>query len=137
LPKPTPEQLRRWDLIRAKGCICCGMQGWQREAEIHHLKSGNLRLGHDFTIGLCKWHHRGEPIGRNALGDEIGSIHIAGPSLAEGAKTFHWEYGQDDYLLKYQNELIGWTKEPVRERVRKRGSQCVAGKRTFPRQGLV
>lgn len=109
LPKPTAEQLRRWDLIRAKGCICCRLQGYMGGVEIHHLKSGNVRMGHDFTVGLCDFHHRG-------VGDGIG------PSLADGARTFHNEFGGDDWLLAEQNRAIGWTAKPVRERVRK--SRC-------------
>lgn len=30
-----------------------------------------------------------------------------GPSLNEGSKTFHAEFGSDVLLLGYQNELIG------------------------------
>lgn len=131
LPPPAAEQKRRWDLIREKGCICCAMHGRSRAAEIHHIKSGNVRLGHDYTIGLCAWHHRGEYVGRNVLGDPIGSIHILGPSLAKGSSVFHWEFGQDEYLLKFQNELIGWTAPPVRERNRK--SRCTAAKNQMRR----
>lgn len=118
LPPATPEQIRRWELIREKGCVCCRMHGYMGGVEIHHLKSGNLRMGHWYTVGLCGFHHRG-------IGDGIGV------SLAEGSRTFAREYGGDEYLLRYQNELIGWTAPPVRERRRK--SKCTASDKQVKR----
>lgn len=120
LPPPTAEQRRRWELIRADGCVACHVWGAGfMLAEIHHLKSGNVRMGHDYTVGLCPWHHRGV---RAFPQHEMEQAH--GPSLANGVKTFWNEYGSDEWLLNAQNILIGWTKEPQRERKRK--SRCTA-----------
>jgi len=131
LAPPTSSQLARWNSIKIVGCICCRMQerqniGWP---EIHHQtiggKHGAPRLWHDFTVGLCEWHHRG-------IGDEDSAL---GPSLAKTPKAFRREYGSDAELLKFQNKLIGWTETPVRPRNRK--SRCTASSKTVPRRGFA
>lgn len=121
LPAATVEQLRRWDLIKQTGCLCCRMRGLAGAVEIHHLKSGNVRMGHDFTIGLCAWHHRG-------VGSRANEV-VLGPSLAHGSKPFHAEFGSDQELLARQNHIIGWTKDPMRQRRRRR-----ALTKTVPRE---
>jgi hypothetical protein len=95
LPPPTAEQKRRWELIRAKGCIIARSEGMGFvPCEIHHLKSGNVRMGHDFTIGLSAWIHR-----KSVLSPK----RHYGVSLMDGSAAFHRAYGSDDRLLKYQN----------------------------------
>lgn len=70
--------------------------------EAHHTKSGNMRRGHLFTVGMCLWHHRGNqcmpPDGwtHDMLRDRYG------PSLMDGAALFHATYGTDDELLEVQ-----------------------------------
>lgn len=105
LPKPDSEQLRRWELIRAWGCVICG-----QPAEIHHLKSGNVRIGHDYTIGLCSFHHRGIPTPYDPCNE--------GPTLMDGSRAFHEKWGDDEFLLETQNICIRWKAVPVRQRRR-------------------
>lgn len=106
----TKAQQARFDAIKASGCIVCALRGLNRVyPEIHHLLSGGRRRGHDFTIGLCPWHHRAVP-----FGDWMNHARCRadlGPSLAEGSKTFHAEHGSDEYLLAAQNARIGVANE--------------------------
>lgn len=57
----TKSEQRRVDLMRSLGCVACASCGWlnTNELELHHLLDGNRRLGHAFTIFLCRGHHRG------------------------------------------------------------------------------
>ncbi|GAB3388216.1 hypothetical protein GCM10027432_24300 [Lysobacter fragariae] len=65
-------------------------------------RHGQKRRGHDFTIGLCSWHHRGA----NAFGNPDLGLRTYGPSYALHARKFRETYGSDDQLLTYQNELL-------------------------------
>jgi hypothetical protein len=96
--------------IHEHGCIACRMHGignvWP---EIHHLTStgqhGNgARVGHDATVGLCSWHHRGIVFDGHAV--ETCDA-IRGPSLAHTPRSFRATYGRDEKLLAYQNRLLG------------------------------
>lgn len=102
--KPTAEQVARFEAIHRIGCIACRKHcGMFTPAEVHHLTTGGLhgqrRRGHDFTIGLCEWHHRG-------VGVEAKIELWLGPSYARKPRSFREAFGRDDVLLAYQNELI-------------------------------
>jgi Recombination enhancement, RecA-dependent nuclease len=71
--------------------------------EIHHLLSGNKRIGHHATIPLSTWHHRGQPY------PSFNAFLMAetyGPSLARQSKAFHARYGTDQELLERTNKLL-------------------------------
>ena len=81
--------------------------------EAHHLKSGNIRRGHGFTLGLCVWHHRG-----NQCQPPDGWTHRAlrdryGVSLADGSTLFHATYGSDDELLEIQDAYLAGELTPL------------------------
>ena len=107
--KPTAADLARFEQIRAIGCIAC-MRGLGRGygcTEVHHLlvggKHGQRRRGHEYTIGLCGWHHQGSrPHGMH----ERDGRKVYGPSYKLHARAFRQEYGHDDELLIFQNHLI-------------------------------
>lgn len=104
---PTAAQRARFGHILEHGCIVCRKNyRLRRAAEIHHLTvgghHGQRRLGHDFTIGLCSWHHRGV----NAFGSVKLGRAAYGPSYALEPKAFRERFGNDDSLLAYQNQLI-------------------------------
>ena len=105
---PTAAQRARFDAIKDAGCIACRIH-WGRDnvtAEIHHLtvggRHGQKRRGHDFTIGLCHWHHRGEWY----VGTAEQMEQLFGPSYAREPRKFREVFGDDDTLLDYQNSLI-------------------------------
>lgn len=105
---PTAAQVQRFEAIKDIGCLACyklGL-GWFNP-EIHHLtiggKHGQKRRGHDFTIGLCGWHHRGCTLVRACLLDRTEDV---GPSYALEPRRFRQEIGYDAELLSLQNQLI-------------------------------
>lgn len=71
--------------------------------EVHHLTSCGMRLGHEFTIALCQWHHRGEPPMGHSKSE---ATKIYGPSYADGRKPFMAVYGTDSELLEEQNRIL-------------------------------
>lgn len=103
---PTKAQQERFYLLQEIGCIACLSKGITRAAEIHHLtvggRHGQKRRGHGFTIGLCSWHHRGV----NAYGSQKLGESTYGPSYALQPRLFREVFGNDDFLLGYQDELI-------------------------------
>jgi len=105
---PTIAQQQRMDAITDIGCIVAHSLGlgWML-AEVHHLtvggKHGQKRRGHDFTIGLNPWSHRGDPFGGMSP-DTCEKLF--GPSYAKQPRRFRQEIGSDDYLLDLQNTLL-------------------------------
>jgi hypothetical protein len=107
--KPTAAQVARFDCIREEGCLVAQILGidWL-PAEIHHLttggKHGQKRLGHDSSIGLNCWSHRGVPLdGWSAE----RCRDVLGPSYAREPRLFRELFGSDDELLARQNEILG------------------------------
>lgn len=78
------------------GCIACLQLGKYSVPEVHHLKSGNKRRGHQDTVPLCPAHHRGYQ----------HNPELHGPSLALAPRSFHQAFGSDDELLRKTNELL-------------------------------
>ncbi len=106
--KPTIEQQQRMDAIKEIGCVIAQALGLGFvPCEVHHLtvggKHGQKRRGHDFTIGLNPWSHRGEPFGGMSA---ARCEELFGPSYARQPRKFRQEIGSDDYLLDLQNTLI-------------------------------
>jgi hypothetical protein len=71
--------------------------------DFHHFKSGNVRIGHLWGVGLCAWHHRG--IGIEGWTPAAMRRHF-GPSLMDGSQTFHKAYGYDPDLLEAQDAIL-------------------------------
>ncbi len=105
---PTIAEQKRMDAITDIGCIVAHSLGLGYvPCEVHHLtvggKHGQKRRGHEFTVGLNPWSHRGEPFGNwNAVQCEA----MFGPSYARQPRRFRQEIGNDDYLLDLQNTLL-------------------------------
>ncbi len=109
LGEPGIAQRLRWDRIRDVGCLACRLRYPRMGSvpcEIHHLtvggRHGAPRLGHEHTIGLCTWHHRGE----SDHPDKTRLRRWIGPSYAREPSAFREEFGDDDFLLMAQNELL-------------------------------
>lgn len=113
--KPTAAQQRRFDRIKdpdpdtGPGCLIAHILGigWL-PAEIHHFTigghHGQKRRGHDFTIGINSWSHRGVPLDGWTLDECYEKL---GPSYARQPNAFRETFGSDDELLALQNELLG------------------------------
>lgn len=97
----------RFQRIYDIGCICCARWQWFVPCQIHHLNMGQHagapRLGDDHTIGLCPWHHQGEPL--NGLTAKECSL-IVGPSMKHEPVRFREVFGSDEQLLSWQNYLL-------------------------------
>lgn len=92
----TKADKARFVKIKEDGCLLCRIDSNRfTEPDIHHLKAGNMRRGHQYTIGACKWHHLAWPVDT--------AYFNPGPSIADGSRTFHEHYGSDDFLLNLQN----------------------------------
>src|ERR1700743_2483675 len=95
--KPTQPEAERMARLKEIGCICCQLQfGHQpcHNFEVHHIVSGNRRLGHWYTLPLCRRHHQGRL--------------LTGPwtSIAQGSKAFAKVHGPElDLWLKVQHIL--------------------------------
>lgn len=107
--KPTAAQVKRFEAIREAGCLVAQILGigWL-PAEIHHMttggKHGQKRLGHDASIGLNCWSHRGVPLDgwtAERCRDDLG------PSYAREPRLFRAMFGNDAELLARQNAILG------------------------------
>lgn len=98
---------RRCQRIYQIGCLACRSKGWFSACQVHHLnldgKAGQKRRGDASTIGLCPWHHVGEPPGKLS---EYQARRKLGASLRLHSRFFRVEFGSDDELLAQQNRLI-------------------------------
>lgn len=99
--KPTKAQALRLARVAAMRCIACEREGvsqpWQ--TEVHHLVDKGSRKhsgGHDATIPLCAWHHRGL-CKENVSGQGMDTLY--GPSLARTKRAFVIRYGTERELL--------------------------------------
>jgi hypothetical protein len=105
---PTAAQVRRWDRIREKGCIACRMDGrGYVPTTVHHLtvggRHGQRRRGHDATVGLCPWHHQGTCREGWSVADMTRAY---GPSYAHQPQLFRDWYGEDEALLRFQEQML-------------------------------
>lgn len=104
----TDADRKRFELLREVGCICCRQFGYYQTPEIHHLNlgghAGQKRLGHQFSIPACAYHHRGQ------WSDRFPSQRFAqtmlGPSLALEPRRFREVFGSDDELLVKTNDRL-------------------------------
>lgn len=101
------------DAIKESGCCVANMRGLGYVyPEIHHLttggKHGQKRRGHEFSIGLNSWSHRGVPMEGWTKDDCRETF---GPSYALEPRLFREQIGDDETLLAYQNEVLGRTYE--------------------------
>lgn len=102
---PTKAQRQRIEEVKSMGCIACWMgSGALVAAEYHHIVSG-YRMGHDYGIPLCPWHHRGQPLSVDQRPSECREL--MGPSLALQKRAFVEEYGTELELLSEVNQLLG------------------------------
>lgn len=105
----TKADQKRLDVIHRLPCMACVQEGCAQPSptEAHHLVDKGYRKhsgGHQATLPLCGWHHRGEPV----FGDSCASMRAYyGPSLAIEAKAFARNYGKQRELLANIDKLIG------------------------------
>lgn len=106
----TPKDRARFTLMGAIGCVISRVyfNAPETPGEVHHLlNGGGRRRGHQATVYLHAWYHRGVPplIGSRQLTKQEATDRY-GPSLAESRPAFEARFGTDDDLLEMQNALI-------------------------------
>lgn len=87
----TKEQKRRFEGMKALGCIACILDNrtWAYP-DIHHMTRNNKRLGHWETVPLCAEHH---------VSNTKISWHMK-------RATFRKRYGTDAELIATTNEFL-------------------------------
>lgn len=117
--KPTKAQQTRLDAIHGLPCCACRLEEeFARKrgetpmaqpfpTEAHHLvDKGTRKLsgGHDATIPLEAWHHRGICIDYLTARE---MTELYGPSLARNKKAFIAQYGSERELLEQTDAELG------------------------------
>lgn len=60
LRAPTKYEAERITAMMRLGCVACAHVGLPHIAEeCHHILDGGRRMGHWFTLPLCRGHHQG------------------------------------------------------------------------------
>jgi Recombination enhancement, RecA-dependent nuclease len=105
LNKPTRYEQERIDAMRRLGCVACAHLGLTNinYLELHHLLSGGVRMGHWYSIFLCRGHHQGD-----WSSDQVELIPIhQRVAISDGRKAF---------IEAYPSERMLW--ERVQERLK-------------------
>ena len=104
---PNKAEALRFEGIKEIGCIVASLRGhrWV-PCEIHHTtvggRHGQKRRGHEYTVGLNPWSHRGVPF--NGMTADQCRL-LFGPSYALQPREFRELY-PDDLLLNTQDSLL-------------------------------
>lgn len=111
---PTLAEKQRFAAIYEVGCIPCWLKGISfQPCTIQHVVEGRKRLGHDYTYGLCEFHHFGTPKDGWTVKQ---TEDVLGPSLALSKKRFMQTFGSERELVMVCSEMIrgclaAWTGE--------------------------
>lgn len=122
---PTKAQQAHQDAQRAHGCAMCRVLGFSFRnlpegmspcgaTEIHHRTTGDLhgqkQLGHDQTIALGSWHHRGQLQARYPTRDLMRDRF--GPSLHHHKRAF-LDVVQDNLGERSTAALQAWQDQQI------------------------
>lgn len=116
---PTVSESDRIDRMLLLGCTFCIVLGIPnfRFIECHHIVEGNRRLGHLYTLPLCRGHHREEWEPDQVLNLEVKEL----VAISSGSKAFIPIYGTERYHWEKIQVLLNrpevW---PVSKRVARR-----------------
>lgn len=110
--RPTAAQKRRLDAVAKMHCVACEIdrQAQPNDTEVQHLVDKGTRRasgGHDATIPLCKWHHRGVPSYIAHKGSTAKAMTAQyGPSMELQGRAFIARYGTQRELLAIVNRQL-------------------------------
>lgn len=94
----------RWALFRHTGCIVTRLKfGVYNDYDVHHLVEGGRRLGHQYTIPLNPWYHRGVPPTDMTVAD---AEEFYGPSLARNKRAFAAAFKTERELLEIVDAML-------------------------------
>lgn len=105
MKRATAAERERMERVKQMPCVACDSKGYAPcgPTEVHHLLSGNKRRGGEYTIPLCRWHHRGVTDGVFGVDAHEAAL---GPSLARSSKRFREVFGDDEALLALTNDRL-------------------------------
>lgn len=108
--RPTARERAWLDRIVKYGCLCCIAAGYQCVEEVverHHIIVGRRRLGHFFTLPLCRGHHRlvWTPRQMSLLAPEYRV------AISSGLKAFARVFGSERDLWEILRDHIGLATE--------------------------
>ena len=110
-PRARKNDRQRMDTIAKHcGCLPCLLLGHMNSlTTIEHVTDRGRRIGgdeqHQWTIGLCKWHHFGHTNNHWTRQQMSGEF---GPPLAWGRRDFEDHFGDEVLVLvPVQNFLLG------------------------------
>lgn len=94
---PTKADRLRIERIRSIGCVACahvGLPNFER-LELNHLLDGGRRMGHAFSIFLCRGHHQGDLWSERQLTQLEPEQRV---SIKHGRKAFAEVFGTERSL---------------------------------------
>lgn len=105
LPKPTKSEQARIERMLIMGCAACAAIGIENhhQIECHHMLLGGKRMGHRFTIPLCKGHHQGA----FTETQKVMLDYFQRASIASGRKLFKAVFGTERKLCEKVDFLLG------------------------------
>jgi len=116
---PTKYEAERIEAMKRLGCVACAVLGVPNlnHLELHHILDGGVRMGHWFSIFLCRGHHQGDW----SQIDIVDAAHRV--AISDGRKRFRLIYGTERELWeRVQNKLKLAKVWPVSKRVPRGGN---------------
>lgn len=100
MARPNAGEAARIKLIMSMSCAVCALHGdvSKRSLELHHIVRGSRRMGHWYTLQLCRGHHQGHWDSRNPQSAPV--------SIADGRKAFRAAHGGYDDLQIWQRQQV-------------------------------
>ncbi len=105
----TKAERERINLLMRLACPCCiaSVYTGNEQRECHHITEGNKRLGHWYTIGLCRGHHVGTFSERQRL--MIDDKHLV--SVTYHKRSFVAVFGTEREIWEQQQAKLGLSAE--------------------------
>ena len=107
----TKSEQARFDNMKDLGCIACILDGEIEPfgigyaPDLHHMLSGGHRIGHEATVPLCQWHHKGV-LNDGLNHSEAYLLKHIGPSWHKHRRAFRERYGSDAELIETVNKYL-------------------------------
>lgn len=109
--KPTKAESDRITRMKTFGCLPCASAGYlwgpQSRLEVHHILRGNKRLGHWWTIILCRGHHRGR-----WSAEQLSIPTLKCVAISDGRKAFAAAHGTEMELWTKTQHLLNLDDSP-------------------------
>lgn len=103
LRPPTKYESERIEAMMRLGCVCCAQSGIAHIAqECHHILDGGRRMGHWFTLPLCRGHHQGDFNKEQRQALPFGHL----VAISDGRKLFNAVYESERKLWEIVQDRL-------------------------------